>query len=83
MRVRYTVQAQRDLDSIYTYLDQRSPAAAQSVKNLIERRWASGFSVHGAQNERTRNIRADNRAVSLQGLLRDRGKRGADTSYSR
>jgi toxin ParE1/3/4 len=40
MRVRYTLQAQRDLDSIYTYLDQRSPAAAQSVKNLIERRIA-------------------------------------------
>jgi plasmid stabilization system protein ParE len=38
MRVRYTLQAQRDLDSIYTDLDQRSPAAAQSVKSLIERR---------------------------------------------
>jgi toxin ParE1/3/4 len=38
MRVRYTLQAQRDLDSIYTYLDRRSPAAAQSVKNLIEHR---------------------------------------------
>jgi plasmid stabilization system protein ParE len=38
MWVRYTLQAQRDLDSIYTYLDQRAPAAAQSVKSLIERR---------------------------------------------
>jgi toxin ParE1/3/4 len=40
MRVRYTLRAQRDFDSIYTYLDQRAPAAAQSVKNLIERRIA-------------------------------------------
>jgi plasmid stabilization system protein ParE len=40
MRVRYTLQAQNDLDNIYTYLDRRSPAAAQSVKNLIERRIA-------------------------------------------
>jgi len=40
MRVRYTLQAQRDLDGIYTYLDQRSLAVAQSVKNLIERRIA-------------------------------------------
>ena|SRR5215831_2915149 len=38
MRVRYTLQAQSDLDSIYTYLDRCSPASAQSVKNLIERR---------------------------------------------
>jgi plasmid stabilization system protein ParE len=38
MRVRYTLQAQGDLDAIYTYLDERNPAAAQSVKNLIERR---------------------------------------------
>src|SRR5260370_39548537 len=45
MRIRYTLQAQRDLESIYTYLDQRSPAAAQSVKNLIERRipWLADF----------------------------------------
>jgi toxin ParE1/3/4 len=38
MRVRYTLQAQRDLDRIFAYLDQRSPAAAQSVKISIERR---------------------------------------------
>jgi plasmid stabilization system protein ParE len=38
MRVRYTLQAQGDLDAIYTYLDERNPAAAQSVKDLIERR---------------------------------------------
>jgi addiction module RelE/StbE family toxin len=40
MRVRYTPRAQRDLEQIYTYLDQRSPPAAQSVKSLIERRIA-------------------------------------------
>jgi len=40
MRVRYTLQAQHDLDDIYTHLDRRSPATAQSVKNLIERRIA-------------------------------------------
>jgi toxin ParE1/3/4 len=38
MRIRYTLQAQRDLDSIYAYLDQRSPAAAQAVKDLFKRR---------------------------------------------
>jgi plasmid stabilization system protein ParE len=38
MRVRYTLQAQSDLDGIYTYLDELNPAAAQSAKDLIERR---------------------------------------------
>jgi plasmid stabilization system protein ParE len=38
MRVRYTLKAQGDLDTIYAYLDERNPAAAQSVKDLIERR---------------------------------------------
>lgn len=41
MKVRYTLRAQADLDAIYTYLDQRSPTAALSVKQLIERRIAS------------------------------------------
>ena len=40
MRVRYTPRAQADLDAIFTYLDARAPAAAQSVKNTIERRIA-------------------------------------------
>jgi plasmid stabilization system protein ParE len=40
MRIRYTVPAQRDIDGIYSYLDQHSPAAAQAVKNLIDRRVA-------------------------------------------
>ena len=38
MRVRYTPQAQNDLDTIYYYLDKRAPAAARSVKDTIERR---------------------------------------------
>ena len=38
MRVRYTLRARDDLDAIYIYLDQRSPAGAQSVKHAIERR---------------------------------------------
>jgi toxin ParE1/3/4 len=41
MKVRYTLRAQTDLDAIYTFLDQRVPAAALSVKELIERRIAS------------------------------------------
>jgi addiction module RelE/StbE family toxin len=41
MRVRYTRRALSDLVSIYTYLDQRAPAAARAVKELIERRTAS------------------------------------------
>jgi toxin ParE1/3/4 len=40
MRVRYTRRAQSDLESIFTYLDQRAPAAARDVKELIERRIA-------------------------------------------
>jgi toxin ParE1/3/4 len=45
MRVRYTVRALSDLDGIYAYLDQHSPAAAQSVKGSIERRiaWLADF----------------------------------------
>jgi toxin ParE1/3/4 len=38
MKVRYTVRARGDLDAIYTDLDQRNATAAQSVKDLIERR---------------------------------------------
>ena len=41
MRVRYTRRAQSDLQSIYRYLDERAPAAARAVKELIERRIAS------------------------------------------
>lgn len=41
MRVRYTLRAQSDLDAVYTYLDQRAPAVAHSVKEHIERRVAS------------------------------------------
>lgn len=41
MKVRYTPRAQADLDAIYTYLDQRTPAGARAVKELIERRIAS------------------------------------------
>ncbi len=40
MRVRYTLRAQSDLDTIYTYLDQRAPAAVRAVKEVIERRIA-------------------------------------------
>jgi plasmid stabilization system protein ParE len=45
MKIRYTPRAQADLSAIYTYLDERSPAAAQSVKNSIERRiaWLADF----------------------------------------
>ena len=38
MKVRYTLRAQRDLDAIFDYLDQRSPAGARAVKQMIERR---------------------------------------------
>ena len=41
MKIRYTPNAQSDLDAIYSYLDQRSPDAAQTVKDLIERRIAA------------------------------------------
>jgi len=40
MRVRYTLRAQADIDAIYSYLDTRAPAAAQSVKTTIQRRIA-------------------------------------------
>ena len=41
MKVRYTLKAQNDLESIYSYLDQRSPDAAQTMKDLIARRIAA------------------------------------------
>ena len=41
MRVRYTLRARNDLDGICTYIDERSPSAARSIKELIERRIAS------------------------------------------
>jgi addiction module RelE/StbE family toxin len=36
MRIRYTPRAQADLDSIFSYLDERSPAAAVHVKRVIQ-----------------------------------------------
>jgi toxin ParE1/3/4 len=41
MKVRYALRARGDLDAIFSYLDERSPAAARSVKTLIERRIAT------------------------------------------
>jgi plasmid stabilization system protein ParE len=41
MRVRYTFRARSDLDAIFAYLDERSPAGARTVKQAIERRIAS------------------------------------------
>jgi toxin ParE1/3/4 len=38
MRIRYTVRASADLATIYSYLDERSPAGARAVKAQIERR---------------------------------------------
>jgi plasmid stabilization system protein ParE len=40
MKVRYTLRARADLAAIFSYLDERSPAGARSVKALIERRIA-------------------------------------------
>jgi toxin ParE1/3/4 len=38
MRIRYTPRARGDLEAIFSYLDQRSPQGALSVKQTIERR---------------------------------------------
>jgi toxin ParE1/3/4 len=35
VRIRYTPQALADLDEIFTYLDQQSPAGARTVKERI------------------------------------------------
>ncbi len=35
MRIRFTRQAQADLDQIFTYLDERTPVAAGAVKARI------------------------------------------------
>jgi toxin ParE1/3/4 len=40
MKVRYTLRARTDLAAIFSYLDERSPAGARSVKAVIERRIA-------------------------------------------
>lgn len=37
MRIRYTPRAQADLDEIFRYLDERSPAGARAVKLRIVR----------------------------------------------
>ena len=37
MRIRYTPRARSDLDSIFSYLDQHSPASTIRVKQVIER----------------------------------------------
>ena len=36
MKVRYTPRAIADLDSVFLYIDQRSPAGAIQVKNRIQ-----------------------------------------------
>jgi len=36
MRIRYTPRSRDDLDSIFSYLEEHSPAAAARVKRLIE-----------------------------------------------
>lgn len=36
MRVRYTPRSRRDLEAIYAFIDQQSPAAARSVKRAIQ-----------------------------------------------
>jgi toxin ParE1/3/4 len=38
MRVRYTPRARGDLQTIFDYLDQASPAGARVVKQTLERR---------------------------------------------
>jgi plasmid stabilization system protein ParE len=38
MRIRYTLRARSDLESIFLYLDQRAPSGALAVKRTIERR---------------------------------------------
>jgi plasmid stabilization system protein ParE len=38
MRVRYTARARNDLDTIYSYLNERSPAAASAVLKRIRDR---------------------------------------------
>jgi len=38
MKVRFSRQAQADLEALYSYLDGHAPAAAQAIKDLIERR---------------------------------------------
>jgi plasmid stabilization system protein ParE len=38
MRVRYTLRAQADLEAIFSYIDERSPASAPAVRSEIKRR---------------------------------------------
>lgn len=40
MKVRFTLRARADLEDIFAHLDQRAPAAARSVKAMIERQIA-------------------------------------------
>ena len=36
MRVRYTPRSRRDIEAIYTLIDQQSPSAARAVKRAIQ-----------------------------------------------
>lgn len=45
MKVRYTLRARADLDEVYSYLRERAPNSAETVKSVIERRiaWLADF----------------------------------------
>jgi plasmid stabilization system protein ParE len=60
MRIRYTLRARADIESIFAYLDSRNPAAALAVKREIERAAAAlGVLPYlGAVAERSPEFRA-------------------------
>ena len=53
MRVRYTPRARDDLDTIYSYLNERSPTAASAVLQRIRSRieWLADFPLMAPMTE--------------------------------
>ena len=61
MRVRYTLRALADLEQIYEYFEKRRPAAAQSLKSMIERQigWLTNIPPGGDGNSLVQRDRAE------------------------
>jgi len=83
MKIRHAPQARADLDEIFAYLDERSPAAARSVKARIIsaiRRLAD----HPAMAPETDESAVRELTIvryPLQGLLSDRRRRDLGRPY--
>jgi plasmid stabilization system protein ParE len=72
MKVRYTRRALGDLQTVCTYVEQRAPAVAQSIKDVIEQRIAilADIPLMALENSSVGHPRTDNRSLPVQSPLR-------------